>query len=372
MKLLLSAIGGLFLSASLVQAGGIDRTVTGYGLLFDKGRVVTLGFSHVTPDVSGVLDHPLAGPMPTGNMAQGYASLSFSYKADLNDRLSYALLVNTPYGADALYSQGAYTGLEAHWQSHQVAALLKYKLGERASVYGGLRHVSSSATINIPAQMLAPPSAPIALGAYSASTNTDAKLGYVLGAAYEIPDIALRAALTYESAITHEFDTQERFANLAGGATVPGKTKIILPQTVTLDVQSGIAKDTLLFGSVRWSEWSQWHVRPSYYDTVTGKEVTGFNTNVVSYQLGVGRKINDNLSMFVRVGYEQPDGLEVSRLSPTDGRKSIGVGGSWTQDNMKITGGLEYVKLGDGVDPSGTKFSGNTAVGIGFNVAFTF
>ena len=141
---------------------------------------------------------------------------------------------------------------------------------------------------------------------------------------------------------------------------------------MTLDVQSGIAANTLLFGSVKWSEWSVWHVDPALFNTLTGGEVTGFENDVITYQLGIGRKINDNLSVFARVGYEKPSGDVASRLSPTDGMSSIGLGGSWTQNNMKITGGVEYVKLGDAVDGSGTVFSGNTAVGVGVSVDFTF
>ncbi|MDZ4394868.1 OmpP1/FadL family transporter [Cypionkella sp.] len=372
MKHIVTALGALAMTTTLVQAGGIDRSGTSYSALFDKGRVATIGFSSVTPSVSGVFTHPLAGAIPTGNMSESYTTLSFSYKADINDKLSYAIFLNQPYGADAHYKEGIYTGLEAHWKSTQLAALLKYNFNDRVSAYGGLRLVRSSAEINIPVQMLSPPATPIVIGPYTASTDTDTQVGYVVGAAYQIPDIALRVALTYESSIKHEFATSERFAGLNGGATIDGKTEISMPQSVTLDFQSGVAKDTLVFGSVTWSEWSKWHVRPDYYNGVINDEITGFSNNVITYELGVGRKINDNLSVFARIGFEESDGEEASRLSPTDGRRSFGVGGSWTKDNVKVTGGVEYVKLGDAVDASGTKFSGNDAVGVGVNVAFTF
>ena len=372
MKHIITAVGALALTTTLAQAGGIDRSGTSYAALFEKGRVATIGFSSVSPSVSGVFTHPLAGAIPTGNMSESYATLSFSLKGDINDKLSYAVFLNQPYGADANYKEGIYDGLEAHWKSTQLAALLKYNISERISVYGGLRLVNSSAKINIPVQMLAPPATPIVIGPYNAKTDTNNQVGYVVGAAYEIPDIALRVALTYESSIKHKFATAERFGGLNGGATIGGETEITMPQSVTLDFQSGVAKDTLVFGSVTWSEWSKWHVRPTYYDAVLHDEITGFSNNVITYELGVGRRINAALSVFARIGYEDADGEVASRLSPTDGRRSIGVGGSWTKDNMKITGGLEYVKLGDTVDASGTKFSGNDAVGVGVNIAFTF
>ena len=372
MKYIVTVVGALALTTTLAQAGGIDRSGSSYSALFEKGRVATIGFSTVNPSVSGVFTHPLAGAIPTGNMAESYTTLSFSLKGDINDKLAYAIFLNQPYGADAHYTTGIYTGLEAHWKSTQLAALLKYSFNDRMSVYGGLRLVNSKANINIPAQMLAPPATPFALGAYTAKTDSDTQVGYVVGAAYEIPDIALRVALTYESKIKHNFGTSERFANLNGGATITGDTDITLPQSVALDFQTGIAKDTLLFGSVKWSEWSKWHVRPDYYNAVISDEITGFENDVITYELGIGRRINENVSVFARIGYEKADGQEASRLAPTDGMHSIGIGGSWTKDNVKVTGGVEYVKLGDTFDASGTKFSGNDALGVGVNVAFTF
>jgi len=374
MKIIGSAIVALAMSAAVATAGGIDRTTFPYAVLFEKGRVLQLGFSSVRPSIGGTYSSTLTafggGQSQTGGMAENYSTLSFAYKADVNDRLSYAIFINSPYGADANYLQGFYTGLEAHWQSDQIAAILKYKVADRVSVYGGLRYVKSSANINIPAALFL--TSPVPLGAYTASTNSDGQVGYVVGASYEVPDIALRIGLSYETEITHTFDTQERFATLNGGATIAGTTDIILPQTVTLDFQSGVAKDTLVFGSVRWSEWSQWHVRPSYYNAVINDEVTGFDDDVITYQLGVGRRLNENVSVFARIGYEKSNGGIASRLSPTDGLRSIGIGGSWTNDKVKITGGIEYVQLGDAVDGTDTRFTDNQAVGFGLSVLFSF
>ncbi len=361
MKYTAAALSALLLSTGMVQAGGIDRSTLPFSVLYEKGRVVQLGFSSVTPTVSGVA----GGVLQTGDMSQNYSTLSFAYKADLTDKLSYAVILNQPYGADALYT-AVYTGLEAHWDSEQLTALIKYNATDRLSVYGGLRYLQSRAEILIPPVLLGP------LGTYTASTTTDGKFGYVVGAAYEIPDIALRVGLSFESEITHDFDTTERFSGLNGGATVNGTTEIIIPQTITLDFQTGVAKDTLVFGSVRWSEWSQWHVRPDYYNAVVNDEITGFDDDVITYELGVGRKINDNLSIFARIGFEKIEGDVASRLAPTDGYRSIGIGGSYTKDNVKVTGGIEYVDVGDAVDGSGVRFEGNKAIGVGVQVQFSF
>jgi long-chain fatty acid transport protein len=354
-----SGFAVLALSATAAHAGGIDRSLLPYALLFEEGRVMELGFSTVSPSVSGVT--PVGPGLATGNMAENYTTLTFALKGAINDRLDYMVVANQPYGADANYTTGAYTGLEAHWSSEQIAALLKYQVGERVSVYGGMRYVQSSANIIIP---------PALLGTtYTASTTNDGQVGYIAGVAYEIPAIAMRVGLTFESEITHSFDTTEAFVGGGGGATT---TNITMPQSVALDFQTGVAKDTLVFGSVRWSEWSKWHVSPPIYTGAVGDEITGFDNDVVTWSLGVGRRINDNLSVFARLGYEAPNKDVASRLAPTDGMQSIGIGGSWTKDNIKVTGGVEYVKLGNATDASGTVFSGNSAIGLGVKVDFTF
>lgn len=361
MHRIITALGALALTTTLASAGGIERSTLSYSALFDEGRVLTTGLSSVSPSVSGT--YPVGfGGGSTGNMAQSYAALSFSYKADLNDKLAYAIYVNKPFGADAYYPQGPYTGLEAHWTTDQLAAVLKYKVTDAVSVYGGLRYLNSKAEIAIPAALLS-------FNYTAAGSATD--FGYLVGAAYEKPEIALRVALTYESAVKQSFETRETGAAF-GPAGFEGTTEIEIPQTVALDFQSGVAKDTLVFGSVRWTEWSKWKVRPPGYGGLTGQDVTGFDNNVLAFKLGVGRKLNDNLSVFARIGYEEPKGGVSSRLSPTDGMKSIGFGGTYTKDNMKITGGIEYVEVGDAIDGSGVLFEGNSAVGFGISVAYTF
>jgi long-chain fatty acid transport protein len=360
MKKLLLATVATACAGTLAQAGGIDRSELSYGILYEDGNYLELGISHAMPDVRG--QYPAAfGGGSTGDMATDYTTWSVSYKQQFGDKLHFGLFINTPYGADAAYTQGPYTGLTATWASKQIAGVLRYEVTDAVSVYGGLRYVQSEANIRIP-----PPLLPFV---YTASGKTE-DLGYIVGAAYEKPEIALRVALTYESKIDHSFPTTESGGPL--GAAFPSTTNIEMPQSLALDFQTGVAKDTLVFGQIRWSEWSKWSVRPPGYAGLTGQEVTGFDNNVMSYQLGVGRRLNDNWSVFARLGYEKANGGEASRLAPTDGSRSIGLGGSYTKDNMKITGGVEYVKLGNATDGSTVQFTGNDAIGLGVTIGFQF
>ena len=398
MKKVLSAGAALLLTTSIASAGGLDRSGSAYSILFEEGNAVNLSFSSVTPEVSGSYEGSVL-PGATGgtdNMAAAYASLGFAVKYEVSSALDLAVFYNQPYGADGEYTNGFYDGLVAKWDSQQIAAVVKYEAAPGISVYGGIRAVESQATIVLPDNLIRfgygvvaanPDSTATQVGGamlaltadpgdleYNAQTETNTQIGYILGAAYELPEIALRVAVTYESGVTHDFKTTENFAapTPLGLADSTSTTDIEMPQSVTLDFQSGIAADTLIFGSVRWAEWSVWDVRPAGYEAATGGSVTGFDDDNMTYRIGLGRQINDQLSVFGRVTYEAASGDDLNRLSPTDGSTSIGLGGSYSVDGIEFTGGIEYAMLGGGEDSTGVEFDDNTALGFGLSIGFSF
>ncbi|WP_417524155.1 OmpP1/FadL family transporter [Marinovum sp.] len=378
--------------AGIAQAGGLERARPAESILFEKGNYAHFSFSQTDADVSG--DYPaFVGGGSTGDMANATSHIGFGLKMAINDQLDFAFLMSQPYAADAEYGQGFYNGLTAKWRSTAVDAILKYNLSDRMSVYGGASVLTSSADITIPvalANIASDPDGPAALGGgpqpgsivsnYSANSSQETDLGFIVGAAYEIPDYAMRVALTYRSEIEHEFDARESYTQLSlpGGAptftaiSTTTKTPVIMPQSLTLDFQTGVAPKTLVFGSVKWTEWSKWQVKPGAYEAETGGEITSFDNDTFTYQLGVGRQLSEQFSVFARAGYESKKGGESSRLSPTDGYTSIGLGGSYTMGQAKITAGVEHAWLGDAESSTPTDFSDNTATGFGISVGFSF
>ncbi|MGR3501207.1 OmpP1/FadL family transporter [Pseudaestuariivita sp.] len=426
------------LVAGAAQADGISRSDIPLSVMFEEGNYAQLSFGHVTPEVSGSYPAALSfagGASSTGRMSDNYSNVGAAIKLDMSERLSFGLFFNQPYGANATYSQGFYNGLTADWQSEQFSLVAKYKFNDNFSVYGGVRQVTSDASIAIPDQLIRPgvsnavdeqfagldtafgsgtgnvaggeavagslqtalsslpsPTAAeqaqlaqinqlLALNAavdttpagtfgYTADGEADTQYGYLVGVAYEKPEIALRVALTYESAVTHEFDTVEALPGLGIAGT--DVTEVEMPQSVRLDFQSGIAEDTLIFGTVEWTEWSVWEVAPPAYEAAFDQNVTSFDNDVWRYQLGLGRRFTDSFSGFARVTYESAKGGEASRLAPTDGSIAYGIGGTWSNDTMKLTAGLEYVRPGDAEDGSGVEFENNDAIGFGISLGFKF
>jgi long-chain fatty acid transport protein len=355
------AMLGLLGSTAVAQAGGIDRSGQGIGILFEEGRKLELSYGRVQPSISGT-DGALQA---TGDVGGNYSQPGFAYKADLNEKLSYAIIIDEPFGADVAYGEGlALVGTTVQAESKAATVLLRYKLGNGFAVHGGLRAEQAQAEITLAGAAYG------AFSGYTASFGEDVGFGYALGASYEIPDIALRVALTYNSAVDHDFATVETGNPLAPG-TNRSTTDVSIPQSVNLDAQSGIAADTLLFGQVRWVEWSALDLSPA---TLGSSLVT--LDDVVTYTLGVGHKFNETWSGAASMTYERSIDPAVSPLAPADGRKGLSLAAIYSRDNVKVTTAINYTKLGDAVptimNSPVAAMSGNSVVGVGVKVGFQF
>jgi len=75
----------------------------------------------------------------------------------------------------------------------------------------------------------------------------------------------------------------------------------------------------------------------------------------------------------VTLGYEPSDGELTGNLGPTDGFRSIGLAATYTRDNLKITGGVRYVELGDATtNIVSASFTDNSGVGVGVRIGYSF
>ena len=354
MKQFAIAAAALTAAASTATAGGVDRSGQSIAPLYQEGNYAEISFGVVSPSVSGTV-----GPAASGDVAESYSQFGAAYKADINEQLSFALIFDQPFGADISYPPGgAYPlqGSTAELNSNALTAIMRYKMNDRFSVHGGLRYQSLEATASL-------------TSGYTANGEKDYGTGYLVGAAYEIPDIALRVALTYNSKIKHDIRTTEN------GALVTN-TRVETPQSLNLDFQTGIAANTLLFGGVRWVEWSEFDITPTAYFGSTGTSLVSYADDTYTYSLGVGRKFSETFSGSVSVSYEKSNGGFASNLGPTDGKFGVTLGGQYTVDNVEISGGVNYTWIGNAntsLGPGATSsFTDNSAVGVGMKIGVTF
>lgn len=375
MKRLLISVAAIAAAATSAQAGGIDRSGQPLGALFEAGRYFELSFGYVSPTVDGtdVLGNRIS------DVAGNYLLPGLSYKMDIDDSWSFALNYDQPFGSDVTYRGNAAStmlgGTSAIADSTALTGILRYKFDENFSVHAGLRAQRSDGTILLSGLAYGGPP-PAGLSSYNVALGSDTAPGYLVGVAYERPDIALRVALTYNSKVTHDFSTTERFG--ATQISPRSETEVDTPQSVNLDFQTGVAKDTLVFGNIRWVDWTQFTIEPAFFTSATGGASLVNLEDTVTYTLGVGRRFNETWSGSFSLTYEPETDRLVSPLSPYDGRFGTTVGVVYNMDNMKVTGGVNYSWLGDADPETGTpdvaraSMRDNTSVGVGVKIGWSF
>jgi len=355
--------------ATGAAAGGIDRSGQGIGIIFEDSNYVELSFGTVSPDISGV-DEVAFGSSPIANVAPDYTQLSLGLKVQVNEKNAISLIVDQPFGAKLDYptTSVALGSTTVDASSTAVTAILRHQLNDRVSLHGGVRVQTASGMIGLSGAAYG------GFSGYNVDLSADTSIGYVIGAAYEIPDIALRVALTYNSAVTHQMDTVE----MLGAATIgTGVTEVQTPHSVNIDFQSGVAADTLVFGSIRWAEWSTFLLEPATFTVMSGSGLIDLD-DVWTYKLGVGRKFSDTWSGAVSVTYEPAGDDLVSPLSPTNGRLGATLAGIYTSGHMKISTGINYTKIGDANPETGTPdtsraiLTGNSVWGVGVKIGYSF
>ena len=349
----------LLLTTSIAQAGGLDRSGQGIGAIFEDGNYAELSFGIVTPEVSGTtpatpLSETFTFPeSDTGNIGESYNSLGMAIKTDISDELSVALILDEPYGAAVEYGTGSVaTGGAATVSSTGITALARYKFSENFSVHAGLRNVTTSGEYSAPDLSLTP---------YNSVYEKDSDTGYVVGAAYEIPDIALRVALTYSSALDFALD----------GSV--GDLTANIPESINLDFQTGIAADTLLFGSIRYVGWNGTELVDTVLEANGADPLVAYTNDVITYNIGVGRRLSEQLAVSASIGHEKSTGEPTGNLGPTDGFTSLSIGAAYTMDTgVELSGGVRFVRVGDATTTSNFEFADNSVVGVGFKVGYNF
>lgn len=358
---ILGIVGALIGATGSAYAAGIDRSGQDISALFESGNYIELSYGRVVPKVSGSL---AGGLMQSGNMARAYDQYGGAFKMDVNDKVSLALIFDTPYGASISYDRNTYAvgGTNAQIHSSGITALAKYRFNQNFSVYGGLSLITADANVTL---------ARGGVPRYKADIRSAQGTGYVIGAAYERPEIALRAALTYRSEIDMSHDT-----SFAGGALVlPDSTKYTLPASVNLDLQTGIAANTLLMANVRWVDWTKLDINgPNPANPSAPVDLVDYSNDSVSYSIGIGHRFNDRLSGSFKIGYEASQGGLASNLSPTDGRISYTVGAKYKiTDNSAISFGASYANLGNATTETiRASFKDNSVFGVGIKFSTTF
>lgn len=390
MKVAITSAAALLAGTVPVLAGGIERGNQMLGVLFEPGNYAELSYGHVKPTVEGTDLPQTVGGIPvypggvaTGNVSNSYNLVGLAYKHQFNESWSAAVILDQPFGADIYYPNPAageagtplLGGTLADVSSTHLTGVVRYKMPENGfGVHAGLRVSRANGTVALDGLAYGGPP-PAGISGYRVDLDNDTAAGWLAGISWEKPEIAARVSLTYNSPITHEFDTTETIAGVPVSPMTT--TEVDTPKSWNLEFQTGVASDTLVFGSIRWVDWSSFRVAPSgFFGPRFGSLVELEDST--TYTLGVARKFNDTWSGAASFSFEKAGDDLVSPLAPTNGRKGITLAAIYTRGNMKVTTGVNYTKLGDALAETGTpdtpraSMSGNSAWGIGVKVGYSF
>jgi long-chain fatty acid transport protein len=242
---LLATLGGV------AHAGGFSRGSADTDILFEDGNFnMRSSVTYVTPTrkyKTNALNPELIGV----NYADDYAIPSFALKLKISDSLSCAGTYTESFGGSATWPtpSGTLNKLDEDFTIYEAAATcgLKFDLSKgRLWVIGGVYHEDVNYNLNAVAGQL--------------NVNLkDQNFGWRAGLAYEIPEIALRTQIMYRSGV----DIKASGSAVAGPyftggapATVGASGETQFPQSVEFKAQTGVAPGWLVYGSVKWTDWS--------------------------------------------------------------------------------------------------------------------
>lgn len=331
MKLQMALLAVFVSLGGAVQAASLSRTDQNVNYLFQKDNYFSIGTGFVTPSLKGKSE---PNNYDTGNIAENLNPWAGSLKLEPVENVMFAVGYDQPFGIDVKYKptplDSRTGGMEAHVLVNSYTFLAGYRLPSNVTLYGGpvYYRVNGSATLpNI---------------GYRLSAPGGGGWGAVMGAAYEIPDIALRAALTYrtEAKYTSEALTEE----LQGIGTFKTPITIKMPPSLNFDFQTGIAPKTLLTAGIRWVNWKKFKISPQKYKEFLGNDLVNYQKNSHEYRLGIGRALTDNLSGLVEVSYDTGNGEPISPLSAKDSSYGLKVGGRYAfNETIDLSMGMQYI-----------------------------
>ncbi len=379
---------GLF-AATPAFSGGWEASRLDTSMMYNDDGYAEVGTSSITYDINGTTQ-----AAATHKMAKNQSRTAIGVKTQIGDfdvGLSNYMSGAIQLDGQATTAQPNCTAVDkallnftlcsvvpsADVEAKSLALMGRYRINDNMSVLGGVNRYSvSGATVTT-------------MAAHYAVSGDE--IAPVVGAAYENKEIALRVELLVQAETDMALTAGSSVASAVPTVTVPN-SKMVIPQTMTLNFQSGIAEDTLLFGSIHKADWDTAQITiPAITNGIN--PTTGAANQAVSavsssfstktaYSVGVGRKINESFSALGSYSTEAGGGAtSADPFTLTDGSQTLGLGVRYTKDNMTITGGYSYTKVGDvtvtfpmtAPHPSMTAtYASNKVTGLGLKIGFSF
>lgn len=422
------SLTALSLAISSAHAAGIEYSKQSVAPLFEPGNYAELSYAYVDPKIEG---RDVAGNK-IDDMMDDFDLPGAAIKIAPTPNTALAVIYEKPFGVDTEYSDGSIFSnsmgtTEARVDTTGITLLGGGKVSNNIWLYGGLEYQKlkgrvtaaqpvglstavsqvidqAGALFGVPTTAdyynlvdrqnngtITPAEAatleginnvainPVAASPtyYTLDFEDKSTLVPVIGMAYEKPEIALRAALTYRAPAKYQVSGVENLQvilpPIAGGdgetpapfdesLPLAGKTEVKMPQSVNLDFQTGLSERYQLLGMVnaRWVDWSDFNVSPPVALDATQEPLAAYKKDGYAVEVALGKQFNPKLSGEVRVGYDHGTGAPLSLLGPYDSITSLGLGAEYQlTEQLSVSAGGQYLWFEGG--PVDTKVDGRVA-----------
>ncbi|MDC5586873.1 transporter [Acinetobacter baumannii] len=371
---------GVFVS-NISHASALEQSGQSILPFLENGNYAEANLFAVDASVSGVVndradlvrDHQ---SRDTGDIAESTQFYTAAIKLKLTDRLGFGVLYDQPFSADIKYparsnnsyfdNDISYEGTSVKADTQNLSLLFGYSPYQHFQIYGGPVYQTVKANVALRGNAYTQ-----AFNGYNAKFKQQGEVGWLLGGSYQLPDIALKAAITYRSKIKYQFQVEEDIFGEPLKLVENEKTQLETPASLNIDFQTGISEKSLVYINLRWVNWKEFETRPPQYGALSeilmkeltnGEYIQGFKLD--SYQndqysatLGIAHQFTEKWSTSTDVSWDSGTGNPASTMGPIKGSWSLGLGVQFNPaKNYFITGSLKYFWLGDTKTEDGTYY----------------
>lgn len=329
------------LSIASISAGavfGVDVDSRGsatqdYSFIFDSGNSISVSRSTASPKVTGNYPDGSAISNPYASVSTTQIEAKWDYKGT-----SLGISTGSPYFGELTYTDGILTNSGAKVTSNETAIIASRSVGDGLKFFGGIRLNQFKATID---RAFVP-------GGYKYELDTGTSTGFAVGAAYEMPQIMLRASIQYNTEIKHK---KAKETETIGANTISSTPDdMIAPSSMIIKLRSALSPRLLAFANYRSSAYKKFKVtgenaggagiEGSLHDPESGTDIT----------VGVGFKVNDQINILLGTarGQSKDTGGLASPLAPYKGTSTQFLGASLKiNDNVELNAGYSLTSFGD-------------------------
>lgn len=329
---------------------------------FEKDHYAEVSFAWTNPNVSGQVQHTKLleqlgiQDFSTGQLANNQLVINAALKLQLHPKISWGFIYDQPFYVDVAYQYspvfaGKPTEIETadiEFDSHNLTSILGYQPDRNWNLYAGLSYQTLEGNLSLVGESFS------VFNGYHVQLEQNAAWGWLAGMSYQIPEYFFRTALTYRSAINHQLETTE---SITVGIPTSSFTKVQTPQSINLDIQSGLPSQNIFYASLRWVNWQDFVIQPPKFGTVIDYAALEFpevkDIKMIDYQedqwsakLGIAHQWPSSVIHSFEILWDSGTGNIASTLNPSDGYWGVGLG--YFQNFLKhwdFATGMYYLKF---------------------------